>query len=295
VTSDGTLSSTQPTTLDGIATTNLTSATFAVVATVTCSSGTGSGSVKVTFVESNTGDVASIRVIPNPLTIKVGGQTSTITISVENASGNGIPGEDVFISVSGPSGTTIVPDEALTDANGRVVATLRSGTGSGTASISADAGALTGNGIVTILAEAPQTINLTAPDAILEGNNATVTADIRDAFNNPVRDGTSLTFSLVSCTGASGACTGVRLSQTNGFTVNGLATTIISVDAGTQVNTFQVRANTSPASPATSNTINVVRGPSPTPTSTPVNTPIFTATPLPTSTPLPTATLTPTP
>src|SRR5262249_53431032 len=60
VTSAGTLNPTAPTTLNGIATTTLTSATFETTAQVVCTAGSVHGSVNVKFVESNTGEISEV-------------------------------------------------------------------------------------------------------------------------------------------------------------------------------------------------------------------------------------------
>jgi adhesin/invasin len=285
VTSDGTLSPTQLMTLDGNATTNLTSATFEARATVTCVSGTGIGTVTVNFIESSTGEV-DIRVTANPQTIRVGGQTSTITIRVLNASGGGIANEDVFLSVSGVPNVTLVPTQATTNASGQVTATLTSGVTAGQAVVAADAGAVTGTATVTILPlPASDIVNFTVPNSIVEGGSGTVSLVVVDRFGNPV-DGTQVSFSITCPGGGNGdACDRVTLSTSTALTVNGFASTLVQVANGSPEVQVQIRAAVGTISRTGS--ITVIRGPTPTPTNTPGPTSTPTITPTPGVTPTP--------
>ncbi len=167
--------------------------------------------------------VASTTVSAGASVVVADGRSSvTIRATVQNSTGQGIPGITVtFTTTAGtlsvPSGNSksteevkAVPSQdeaktatAVTNNNGVATVNLIAATQVGTATVTASAQGFLGTFVVTFVADAPTTVSLTAtPTTVNAGDTSTIQATVTDANNNPVPEVT-VTFSFV--TNASGA------------------------------------------------------------------------------------------
>jgi adhesin/invasin len=179
--------------------------TFGGVATATLHSGTNPGTATVTVraealtervsVEFLDATPARLTVTAEPTQISADGtSTSTITAAVSDVQNNPVPdGTQVTFSTSLG---TINPATAKTT-SGSATAALRSSTRAGTATVTVKAGTLTRRVKVEFQSTKPARLVVKAdPEEIpADGHStSTITATVSDAQNNPVPDGTVVTF-----------------------------------------------------------------------------------------------------
>ena len=132
---------------------------------------------------------SSVSASPAAITASTGGETSTITVTVRNASGVVQPGVTVTLSASGTGNAITQP--AATDAQGMTTGTLSS-TGAGTKTITAVAGGVTlvQQPAITVGAggvDADQSTVGANPGTIpAVAGTSTITVTAKDAFGNPV-------------------------------------------------------------------------------------------------------------
>ncbi len=147
-------------------------------------------------------------------------ETATVVFRVVDATGGSVAGQNVdFALDTSVGGITYTPMSATSGADGRVQTVVKSGTVSTTVRVSAT---LTGLGIATQSSQLVITTGLPDNDSVslavtcpniegydLDGTEVQVTARLADRYNNPVPDGTAVTFNseggniLGSCTTAS--------------------------------------------------------------------------------------------
>ena len=190
----GTLSAATATTVSGVATVTLTSGTTAGTSTVNASTADGAtDSVNVSFTV-----VGSVTVAAAPATIVAdAASTSTISATVKYTTGN-LVADGTTVTFSATTGTL---SAVTTTVNGVATATLTSTTNRGVSTVRADSGGQFGTVTVTFIAGAPETVTVKAnPNAIpFDGEEtSTITAEVVDANNNPVEDGTWVNFSVTS-------------------------------------------------------------------------------------------------
>jgi len=189
----------------GIATTQFTSTTQGQ-ATVTASFG---GIVKSVNVTVEAAPVASITLsfsVPNLYVtgVKVNGQQvgttpalpteGTVTATVRDVNGNPV-GAGIVVAFSTTLGT--IEASATTTAGGSAQVKLSSGIVAGTARVTATVGAVRGTIDVPILPGDPASIMVSAVPTVIPADGkstAEITATVRDANNNPVKDGTTIEF-----------------------------------------------------------------------------------------------------
>ena len=189
------------TTVGGLATSTLTAGARPDTAQITVTVGGLSQSVEVVY---TVGAASQILVSAAADSIMADGKTNTtITARVLDAQGTPIQGRTVVFS------TTIgdVTPSAQTNANGQATAQFSSGSVGAaviTASVSLPTGgSVSGSTTVVAVPGGPNSIVLSfSPTAIgvrETGQNQTtiIEAEVRDARNNPVVDGTEVTFSIV--------------------------------------------------------------------------------------------------
>jgi len=141
----GTLSSSYETTVDGIATTELTFSAGDSSSTVTATSGSVSGTVVVTY-SATSGVPSAITLQASPATILAAGDTSTIIATVSDAGGNPVvDGTAVIFSTN--FGTLSSSYE--TTLNGIATTVLTSPSVAGSATVTATSDSITNTVVVT--------------------------------------------------------------------------------------------------------------------------------------------------
>jgi len=222
---DGTMSPGLTTTVDGTATSIL-------------SSGIGSGVVNVTvtavrrgFAVVNTSpDITYLAGPPDQITVStetysivVGGQ-ATMTITATDQYGNTVQGGTPFdLEVQPPANGNITPISANADTTGTATATFTAGTTAGaSARVVATSGAITGQSSqFTFQPGTPGRLTLQAnPTSLPVGDETDLTVNVQDSYGNAVSDTTRVTFSLNP--------QGGTLTPSVIRTVNGTATSLLS-------------------------------------------------------------------
>ncbi|MDM8552590.1 invasin domain 3-containing protein [Desulfobacterales bacterium HSG2] len=252
-TTAGTLYETSKTTRDGIATVTLTSPNFVSEATVTASTSSEvEGEVTVTFTAGPPAQEYSI-ISADPLNMSADGKsTSNIQARVSDSSGNTVSdGTLIVFDISG-SGT---------------LSSRTAATSNGTATVGYTAGLNPGS--VTVTAKTTDgmpigSVNLTLIDVIIKSviiesgsdsiaadgvSETLITATLTDNVNNPVKDGTQVTFSTTAgrlCTGGTSCRISVNASTGNGFATvmlrssENAGTTTVTASSGGRSDTTNV-------------------------------------------------------
>ena len=234
-------------TVSGLSGTNANGQAFGVW---TAGPGTvvGSGLLSVTYIYnsaiSGTSPIALLRSYAQTVTVQVisptlfanSGMTTTVTATVRDAYGNLIPdaGVDFGLVPSTTLGSVTTP--ASTDSNGRATSTWTATAGSVVTSGLVIATVITrsGSAAITLIADVPKSLALEAdPPSPIAGIGSILTATVTDRFNNRVKNGTPVTFTVSQ---------GSIVSRT--ATTNGVATSLIS---DTLVGTRTITATTTGA------------------------------------------------
>ena len=187
----------------GIASVTYTPGTGTTIATgsdlLRASIGVSSSNATLIF---HSPDVSSANMTVNLATssLVTGGQTTTtVTASVSDISSNPVEGVEVTFSTTRG---TISPLKAFTNGAGVATATLDAGTtpGSGVVTASANAGALTDTAPFTLApGAAARIINvLASPATVAPSANSTISVRVVDVNNNPVADGTFVSFAVTT-------------------------------------------------------------------------------------------------
>jgi hypothetical protein len=176
--------------------------------------------LKVQFAPSA---LMTITVTPNPVTVTVGA-TLTFSAAGQDENGHSTLVRPTWDTNGGSIDASGVFTAQTSVASGRLV-TATSGTVSGTAT-------------VNLVAAAPYTVTLNVtPTTLTAGNNSMLTATVTDRHNNPVKNGTPVTFTVSR---------GSVISPVP--TTDGVATSLFS---DTLVGTRVVTATSGSAPPAT--------------------------------------------
>jgi hypothetical protein len=196
-----------------------------ITATATVDGSTLSATGSVTVASASVGSIQYVSATPDVIAIKgTGGtETSTVTFKVLDQTGGPVSGQDVDFSIDTTlGGLSLTPTTAKTGSDGSVQTVVQAGTVKTGVRVTAT---LTSLGISTqsdslvvstALAD-EDSFSLSATDLNPEGWDydgvtSTITARLADRYNNPVPDGTAVSFyaeggSIVgSCTTAGGAC-----------------------------------------------------------------------------------------
>ncbi|RKY75995.1 hypothetical protein DRQ07_11005, partial [candidate division KSB1 bacterium] len=222
-------------TQNGVASSTLISGTLPDTAVVFVSVGTLNDSIRVVY---QVGDASKILVSTSEDTIKADGQeTAFITAKVLDAQGNVLPHTTVtFEATIGD-----ITPSSKTDENGIATAQFSSGI-VGISTIKASVTNTTGSkvsGITTVVLTPgdPNTIRLTYDPKYIgvkeTGQNQTTTifADVRDAKNNPVEDGTMVQFEIYAQPGGCELSSNAPVPTTNGIAQISFTSGIRSGDA----------------------------------------------------------------
>ena len=227
------------------------SGTDTITATATVDGGAISASVVLTVLPATLGSIQFVSATPSNIALKgTGGaglsETSTVIFKVLNSVGGVSPNQDVTFALDTTvGGLSISPSTAKTDASGLVQTVVQAGTIPTPVRVSAT---VTGTSIATqsdqlaITTGIPSQKNVSLsietvnPEAWrIDGVTDPVTVRIADRFNNPVPDGTAVTFTAEggsiggSCTTVDGACSVDWVSQDYRPGSDGRVTIIASV------------------------------------------------------------------
>ncbi len=222
------------TTSAGIATVMLKSSVNIGTAVVTATVGGVSGTVSVDFVP---GPVSKIKLSATPSSLLADAVSiSEIRADVTDASGNAVDGELISFSVISGSGT-LSASSAYTS-GGTASVTYKSSNNSGTEIISARAANGISNTVRITLTDASTrvgsvTVISGSPEIKADGSSQTlITATVNTTSNNPVKDGTAVTFTTTA-----GSITW------SSSTTNGIATAMLT--SSSNVGTAAVTATVS--------------------------------------------------
>lgn len=227
------------------------SGTDTITATATAGGGTISASVNITVLAATLGSIQFVSATPTNIALKgTGGaglsETSTVVFKVLNSVGGVAPNQDVTFALdTSVGGLSISPATAKTDASGLVQTVVQAGTiptpvrvtatvsGTAIATQSDQLAITTGIPSQKNVSLSIETLN---PEAWrIDGVTVPVTVRLADRFNNPVPDGTAVTFTAEggsiggSCTTVDGACSVNWVSQDYRPGTDGRVTIIASV------------------------------------------------------------------
>jgi hypothetical protein len=182
--------STPQTTTNGQAVATFTAGTAVGTATITATTNSRAGTTSVTLV-AGAPYTMTLTATPNSLTV---GSSSTLTATVTDQYGN-LVGNGTNVTFTASLGTVLSPRSTT---NGLATSILTS-TLVGTAHVTATSGTATRSTDVVFAPGAPFNIAVQAAPATLvaNGSTSTITATVRDQFNNFVADGTSINFSAL--------------------------------------------------------------------------------------------------
>jgi hypothetical protein len=239
----GTIGNVVATTVNGVATTKLTSDTVPKDVTVTALSGSARGTALVTFEEVIYYPTltASPNVIPAD-----GKSTSLITITLRDNAGHNAPdGTLLSFNSSGLEGATINP-LSVTTKDGTATLTLTSGTTAGDLTITVQSGK--SSGMVTVKIDEPVsyiTVNVTPSIMLADGkSSAEVQAVLKDKSGNLVPDGTLVTFSTTSGSLSTKVSTTLGGKATALLTASNTAGDVtVTAQSGQLIDTAKVRFN----------------------------------------------------
>ncbi|HET7248343.1 MAG TPA: invasin domain 3-containing protein [Gemmatimonadales bacterium] len=161
-----------------------------------------------------------------PASFAAGG-SSTITVTVNDGSGNPLNGITVSLSATG-SGNTITQPATATNSSGVTTGTFSS-TGAGPHTITAVAGGVTLNQqpVVTVTAgtaDAGQSTVSAQPTSIVVGTgSSTITVTVKDAFGNPI-SGSNV---VLAATGSGNTLTGGGTTNASGVASGALSSTVV--------------------------------------------------------------------
>ncbi|MFA6471017.1 MAG: invasin domain 3-containing protein [Candidatus Latescibacterota bacterium] len=239
----GTLGNVVSTTVNGVATTKLTSDTTAKDVSVKALSGSASGTALVTFEEV----IYYPTLTASPDAILADGKsTSQITITLKDDTGRSAPdGTLLSFTSSGLEGATINPLSVATK-DGVATLTLTSGTTAGDLTITVQAGK--SSGMVTVKINEPVsyiTTTVTPSIMLADGKSiAEVQVVVKDKTGVIVPDGTLVTFSTT------GGSLSTKVSSTLGGTATALLTAsttagdiVVTAQSGQLTDTARVKFN----------------------------------------------------
>ncbi|HET7369364.1 MAG TPA: hypothetical protein VFK45_00840, partial [Gammaproteobacteria bacterium] len=179
----------------------------------------------VTVAAAELGAIAFISAEPTTISFNGSGltETSRVTFEVRDATGNPLPEEEVNFALSTDvGGIALSQDHATSGADGRVATVVQAGTIPGPVRVKATVAATdigTQSSVLTIgtgIADADSfsiAVKNANPEAYnYDGVTDEITVHLADRFNNPVPDGTAVSFHTeggsieTSCVTSGGAC-----------------------------------------------------------------------------------------
>lgn len=187
-------------------------------------------SSNITVAQAAAGSIQFTSATPSLIALKSTGSTtgtpenSNIIFTVLDAQGSPISGEDVSFSLdSSIGGVALVSSTATSNSNGEVIATVNSGTVATSVRVTAQVVGnpllITTSNAISIATGPPDQDSMSIAATILnprawnrDGAVSIITARLADRFNNPIQDGTAVTFTTElgsiepSCETVNGAC-----------------------------------------------------------------------------------------
>ena len=190
--------------VDGKATTVFTASTVAQVMTIQAAA---LGVVGTSTITITAGEPARIALVASPSVLPADKQSvSNITATVVDAYGNPATGENVSFEATGGE---ILSADPSTNGQGKASATLRSGSLTGTAVVTASINQLIARTTVTLTSGNPAYVFLAVePQSIRPGGSARISVTVVDAFTNTVSG------NPVTITASSGRLNGVSSTGT---------------------------------------------------------------------------------
>lgn len=182
---------------------------------------------QVTITPAGTGSIEFVSATPQNIVLKgVGGvESSTLIFRVLDTNGNPVSNKLVnFSSNTSVGGLSLSPTSATTNSDGQVQTVVNSGTVHTTVRVTAEVDGSspairTQSSLLVISTGIPDQDSFSLSASVLnpegwdvDGTEVTITARLADAFNNPVPDGTAVSFTTEggsiedSCTTTKGVC-----------------------------------------------------------------------------------------
>ena len=221
---------------------------------ISAAAGTVSNSASLTIGTPPAPTPASISLSVNPMTMNISSQTA-ISVTLLTATGSPAYSNPVTLTITTGAGlasfssSTIVSTWTVTtNTSGAASATVYSGTSSGSVTIQATSGGLTPASVSLSITSNPNSMTLTAVNPnLLSGQTTNVSANVLNLANNPVSDGTVVSFAITA-----GSTNAGTLSAAQATTVNGIASvTFTASSANTGSLIITASAGSSPVVQAT--------------------------------------------
>lgn len=221
-----------PTDGSGVATDTFTANAVDAVVTITATVGTLNNGASLTIGTPPPPTPASMTLSSTPLSINIQGQS---TVSATLLTSTGAPAFGSIVTLTITSGTTLgsfsatvsqLTITALTNSSGIASTTFYAGTSSGVVNIQGSATGVASQNVSLNITSAPASISLSATNpSLLNGQNTNLIATVRNVLNNPVTDGTTVTFTITA-----GATNAGSLSSATATTVSGVASVTFAAD-----------------------------------------------------------------
>jgi len=216
----------------GVATNTFTANAVNVTVTITASVGALNNSATLTIGTPPPPVPASMTLSSTPLSVNILGQS---TVSATLLTSTGLPANNATVTFTISSGTSLgsfsaagsqLTITAVTNASGIASTTFYAGSSSGVVNIQGSATGVPSQNVSVNITSAPASISVSAANpSLLNGQTTNITAMVRNVMNNPVSDGTTVTFTI-----SAGATNAGSLSSVTATTVNGVAAITFTAD-----------------------------------------------------------------
>ncbi|WDE06236.1 Ig-like protein, group 1 [Thalassomonas viridans] len=221
-------------TFEDVSCAGLTGTDDLVVASVTSNGTTNTASQSIHISGEQLGSIAFISAEPNSIALKGSGgvdkqEFSTLTFKVNSALGNPLAQQEVSFSLNTDVGNiTLTPASGLTNSQGEITTQVNAGTVPTSVRVTAKATmdfqgqetpVQTQSDLLSVVSDLPEQSSFTIAASVLNpeadttnGVTSTVSVWLADNFNNPVPDGTTVTFTAEgghipgSCNTSNGSC-----------------------------------------------------------------------------------------
>jgi hypothetical protein len=231
--SAGSLSATTATTnTSGIATVTYTANAGNTIVDVRVAAGTVNNSATLQIGTPPPPTPASIIVAVNPLSVGINSQ-ATVNVTLQDASGAPAFNNPVTLTITSGSSLasfntgTLSTINLTTNSSGVASAPIYAGVSSGAVTVQATSGGLSPASASFLITSDPATISINIVNSnLINGQTTNITANVKNAMNNAVSDGTTVHFAIASLPPFAGA-----LSAAAASTVNGIASVTFTADA----------------------------------------------------------------